>query len=185
MMLSGIMGATGEWLTTFGTALRDKLAAMSFQVDFGNLAVGMATIILAVLSFRTAMQNIVASRMIAKDALNAGGRRAIAEARLQWNESLRDDVAKFLSYTSHPTEIFSPEKVRELSELYNRVRLRLQKQKHSREIDAMHNILLEVSKGSVSDIPGLLRMREILTDMFEILLEEAWERANKEMLELS
>jgi|HubBroStandDraft_3_1064219.scaffolds.fasta_scaffold21729_2 hypothetical protein len=157
---------------------------MTWQIDFGNLAVGIATVFIAMTSIYIANSNL---RQIKT--------QKIAEFRMKWIEDLRKKLAEFCDETLKTIELARKHKdvsgVR-IQFLYSYVRLELntKEKKHRELLQAMiHavkcvNLFVDQKVNKENDDKITKQHEQSISELFDIadaILKEEWSRIKLEI----
>ncbi|WP_156332741.1 MULTISPECIES: hypothetical protein [unclassified Chelatococcus] len=166
---------------------------MNYQVDFGNLSVGVATIAIAVVSFVVSMKNIKSSNANSRAMIDVEGRRRVAEFRREWIEVLRMHLAEFarcytmimVKYKKDETTSsfdFALQKIREGGDdkevsnlLYHGHYIKLLINPNEENGKKLHEIISELTRGS-----GKYKLGDF-TEQSRIIMKYEWDRLKVEV----
>lgn len=140
---------------------------MNFQIDFGNMAVGVGTVILAYVTFH-----------ISSKTLNQSKNQTVAEFRIQWVEALRSDVAAFIALAMiHQRTAAQVEKMHEIQA---RIMLRLNR-KEKEHLRMRDELLLLIDCMHGKGDKTAIEQASIVTKAFQDLFNFEWGRIKSEI----
>lgn len=140
---------------------------MTFQIDFGNLAVGVGTVTLAYVTF-----------LISSKTLTQSKNQKVAEFRIHWVEALRIDVATFIALATIRER--TPAQLEKMHEIQARIMLRLNR-KEKEHLRMRDELLLLIDCMHGKGDKKAIEQASVVTKAFQDLFNFEWGRIKSEI----